>query len=101
MRSILGPLAEEDLESIGDYIARDNPRRAVSFVRELRAQCLKIARSSQGYRRRPELGETMRSCAYGNYIIFFIEEEDVVRILRVLHGSMDIEAKFSENSNAN
>lgn len=27
--------AEADLERIGDYIARDNPRRAISFIGEL------------------------------------------------------------------
>ena len=39
MRPTLSPLAEYDLESIGDYIAKNNPRRALSFVKELRAQC--------------------------------------------------------------
>ncbi len=29
-------LAEKDLEEIGDYIAIDNPRRAISFIAELR-----------------------------------------------------------------
>jgi hypothetical protein len=38
----VSPLAEPDLESVGDYIARDNPRRALSFVQELRAQCSRI-----------------------------------------------------------
>jgi plasmid stabilization system protein ParE len=27
------PFAEADLEAIGDYIARDNPRRALTFIR--------------------------------------------------------------------
>ena len=34
------PAAEAELEAIGDYIARDNPRHAMSFVRELRDKCL-------------------------------------------------------------
>jgi toxin ParE1/3/4 len=96
MRFILTPLAEQDLEAIGDYIARDNPRRALSFVRELRSQCAKIAGSPQGYRRRPELGEAIRSCAYGNYVIFFVEAGKVVQVVRVLHGAMDIESRISE-----
>jgi plasmid stabilization system protein ParE len=33
----LSPRAVLDLEEIGDYIARDNPIRAVAFVEELRA----------------------------------------------------------------
>lgn len=32
--------AERDLESIGDFTARDNPERAMSFLQELRAKCL-------------------------------------------------------------
>lgn len=35
--------AEHDLETIGDYIARDNPARALSFLHELRAKCLGLA----------------------------------------------------------
>ncbi len=38
MRVSISPLAERDLEAIGDYIADDNPARAVSFVAELRDQ---------------------------------------------------------------
>ena len=38
MRLVITPLAEQDIESIGDYIARDNPRRALSFIRELRTR---------------------------------------------------------------
>lgn len=33
MRLLLTPLAGQDLEEIGDYIAQDNPTRAHSFVR--------------------------------------------------------------------
>ena len=36
MRLVFSRRAEFDLEEIGDYIARDNPRRAVSFVNEIR-----------------------------------------------------------------
>ncbi|MEZ5606824.1 MAG: type II toxin-antitoxin system RelE/ParE family toxin [Burkholderiaceae bacterium] len=38
MRLAFTPLAEQDLEAISDYIAVDNPVRALSFVRDLRAQ---------------------------------------------------------------
>lgn len=57
MRLAFTPLAEEDLEAIADYIAMDSPVRALSFVRELRAQCQRIARNPSGYRLRPELGD--------------------------------------------
>jgi toxin ParE1/3/4 len=94
MRLEFLPEAERDLEAIGDYIAQDNPRQAKRFVRELREQCRKITQAPQAYRRRPELGPGLRSCAHGDYIVFFVEEPGLVRIVRVLHGAMDIEAQF-------
>jgi len=94
MRLAFQPQAERDLEAIGDYIAQDNPRRALSFLRELRVQCRQILLAPKGYRLRPELGEGIRSCAHGNYVIFFCEDGPVLRVIRVLHGAMDIEAKF-------
>ena len=93
------PQAEDDLEVIGDFIAQDSPRRAISFIRELRAQCVKITRSPQAYHRRSELQENLRSCAYGSYVIFFVENGAVVHIVRILHGAMDIEAQFIEENN--
>ena len=42
-RCELRPAAEEDLESIADYIAEDNPSRAVTFVQELREKCQLLA----------------------------------------------------------
>jgi plasmid stabilization system protein ParE len=32
MQCAFTPLAKADLEAIGDYIARDNPRRALTFI---------------------------------------------------------------------
>ena len=94
MRPIFLPAAITDLEEIGDYIARDNPRRAASFVAELRRQCVKLTRSPEGYRLRPELADGIRSCAYGNYVIFFTIQADMLLIVRILHGAMDIAVQF-------
>lgn len=60
MQLVLKPLAEQDLEAISDYIARDNPARAISFVRELRDQCKRIASNPVAYRERPELVPGLR-----------------------------------------
>jgi toxin ParE1/3/4 len=49
MRAHLTPQAEIDLEEIGDYIALDNPKRAVSFIREIRQHCEKIADGPRRY----------------------------------------------------
>lgn len=99
-RLVYTPQSKKDLNDIGQYIAQDNPRRAMSFVRELRGQCRKITEAPKAYGPRPELGIGLRSCAYGNYIVFFFEEPGLVRIIRVLHGAMDIEAQFAGKNSA-
>jgi len=95
MRVTVSPLAERDLETIGDYIAEDNPLRALTFVEEMRDQCKKVARAPQAYRARPELAAGLRSCAYGNYVIFFTCTRTHLTVVRVLHGAMDIPARFT------
>lgn len=66
MRLNFTPMAEQDLEAIVDYIATDNPMRALTFVRELRAQCQRITLNPPGYRPRPELGDCIRPCVATN-----------------------------------
>ena len=89
------PLAAQDLEDIADYIAQDNPARALSFVAELQAQCQTIARQPALYRLRSDLLPNVRSCAYGNYVIFFQSLEKQVTVVRILHGTRDLPAAFS------
>ena len=86
------PLASSDLEAIGDYIGQDNPTRAYSFVLEIRNQCRKIASAPMSYKCRPEFGESIQSCAFGKYVIFYKAEDAGVLIIRILHGAMDIAA---------
>jgi len=89
-------LAEQDLEAIGDFIAQDNPYRALTFIADLRKQCARIAASPKACRQRPELGDNIRSFAYGNYVIFFQDDPEEFCIVRVLHGAMDMESRFTE-----
>lgn len=96
MKLGISPLAEQDIEAIGDYIAQDNPVRAVSFTEELFQQCLLIAESPVIYKERPELGHSVRTCAYGRYLIVFRVLDMEVRVERLLHGSRDIITMFSE-----
>lgn len=94
MRLAITPLAEQDLESIADYIAQDNPARAVTFVRDLQGQCQRLVVNPSGYRLRPELGDGIRSCAYGRYVIFFVTTPDEVIVIRILHGARDLLTVF-------
>ena len=90
MRVVFTPHAEEDLGQIGDYIAQDNPARALSFLAELRSHCERIGLAPLACPARSELGEHLRSCAHGHYTIFFQPGKERVLIVRVLHGARDV-----------
>jgi hypothetical protein len=44
MRVELSSFIESDLDTIADYIAQDNPTRAVSFIQEIRAKSMQLER---------------------------------------------------------
>ena len=92
MRLEFQPQAERDLEGIGDYIAADNPARAVTFIRGLRSHCRRIGHNPLAYRLRSDLAAGLRSAVHGRYVIYFTADDDIVMIVRVLHGAMDAAA---------
>lgn len=91
MRCAFTPLAEADLEEIGDYIAKENPERAISFIRELRDRCEKIVHMPRAAPLRPELGEGVRIVMFGRYVICYSERDDQVVIERIVHGARRLE----------
>ncbi len=85
--------AESDLEQIADHIARDNPRRALSFVRELRSKCEDLVDSPEGFVFVPRYEHHgIRRRIHGNYLIFYRAENAKVVIVHVLHGATDYRA---------
>ena len=50
----------------------------------------------EAFRLCQELGEDIRSCAYGRYVIFFTVGVHEVTIIRVLHGARDLPALFPD-----
>lgn len=90
MKAAFSQNAEQDLEGIADWIARDNPERARSFVADLVRACKAIGRAPRSYplvdaRRDP----TLRRRIQGNYLIFFEIGSKEVEILHVIHCARD------------
>ncbi|HEY0414305.1 MAG TPA: type II toxin-antitoxin system RelE/ParE family toxin [Allosphingosinicella sp.] len=82
--------ATADLEAIGDYIARDNPGRAASFVGELREACLGLGDFPDRFAlvaRYERHG--VRHRTHGPYLIFYSVGPDEVVVLHILHGAID------------
>lgn len=90
MRCIFSARAARDLEQIGDYIARDNPQRALSYVQELRARCQKIAGMPGAPLIVDRIGDLpVRKVLFGRYRIYYawLQEQDVIVILHIRHGA--------------
>lgn len=96
MRVMITPRAQTDLEKIGDYIAEENPDRAISFARELIDRCLSLSENLERLPIVERLSDTgMRKLTYGNYLIFYRVYPDRVAVARVLHATSDYEARLS------
>ena len=81
-----------DLESISDWIAKENPDRARSFVRELQASCVGILQYPEKHPLIELLPDKkMRRKVYGSYLIFYVVLKQGVTISRILHGSRYLE----------
>jgi toxin ParE1/3/4 len=90
MKVIVTEEAEADLEAIGDYIAADNPRRAISFVAELRSRCHGLGDMPEAFPVVPRYErQGIRRRVHGNYLIFYRIEPSQVVILHVLNAAMD------------
>ncbi len=91
-RLLKRPEAESDLDEIWWYIAQDSPDNADKFLDRIQESCLALANFPQMGTNREELKKNLRSQAVGNYLIFYFALEDGVDIVRVIHGSRDIES---------
>ncbi len=91
-RLVVSPRAAADLDEIANYIARDNPRRALSFVAELETTCRAVATNPALYPAGNEIAAGLRMAVHRRYLIFFRDqpEANAVRIERVLHGARDL-----------
>jgi toxin ParE1/3/4 len=94
MRVEFSRFVEGDLDAIADYIAQDNPTRAVSFLHEIGAQIHAVGRNPLLYQLRPEIGEGARMAIVGRYVILFRMMAEVVRIERVVYRGRDLLALF-------
>ncbi len=93
MKLFLTATAEADLEAIGDYIVRDNPQRAASFVGELERCCLDLLGMPKAWPLVPRYEHKgIRRRVHGRYLIFYRVGQDRVTVLHVLNAAVDYEA---------
>lgn len=90
MQVRLSDLADRDLEEITDYIAQDNPDRAVTFAMEMQDACLGLAHHALRF---PLLAGTkdlgLGQRVFGRYRILYQVDANTVVIVRILHAARD------------
>jgi plasmid stabilization system protein ParE len=96
MRLEFSPFVEGDLDAIASYIALDSPRRAITFLQEIRAELRVVARSPLIYRLRPEIGVEARIAVVGQYVVLFRAMEKIVRVERIVYGGRDLPELLKE-----
>jgi toxin ParE1/3/4 len=95
MKVKIADQAKADLSRIGDWIAQENPARAISFVDEILLECLSLGSFPQKYvvYKSTDVGMVRRK-PYGNYLIFYAIVLDTIIVTRILHGAQDYSDLF-------
>ncbi|MFZ4619500.1 MAG: type II toxin-antitoxin system RelE/ParE family toxin [Bacteroidota bacterium] len=88
------PIAQEDLNNIFDWVAKDSPARALSFVDKIDKRISALSLSSH-------LGRTPRNAKlreYGyrvlildSYLVFYVIHERTIQIHRIVHASRNLD----------
>jgi toxin ParE1/3/4 len=86
--------AEADLLDIWSYVAEDNVETADILLDRIYEKCRSLVEAPSLGRRREDLAPGLRSLPVGSYLIFYRTVEDGLQIIRVLHGSRDIDDAF-------
>lgn len=100
----INPVATSDLQEIKSYIAEDNIDAATKVVKE-------IIEKIESLTEFPEIGTMLmykirlkskyRYVICGQYLIFYIYEDNTVSIQRILHGKRDYMALLQDQKNDN
>jgi len=81
------------LADIWAYIAEESSARvATRFLGRLHATCGRLLAFPQAHPERPQLGHNLRVVFHGAYAIYYRPADEVVTIVRVLHGARDLAA---------
>ena len=88
------PIAQDDLIGIFDWIAKDSPGRAISFVEKIDKRIGALAQSPNLGRtpRHPRLKEYgYRVLILDSYLVFYKIHNQTIEIHRVVHASRNLD----------
>ena len=89
--------AIQDLESICDAIAIDNPDAASNLFDDIRKQCVRVAQFPLSGKSYETLEPNLRGFIIKNYIVFHTIDGENITIVKIVSGYRDLEAIFRSN----
>jgi toxin ParE1/3/4 len=97
---LITPKANQDLDDCFAYISQDNPEMALQFFDSTRITIAQIARmpgigsifTTNDNRLRELRKWSVKD--FRKYLIFYIDREDVVEIVRILYATREISSIF-------
>ena len=85
--------AQVDFEAIAEWIGRDNPERAISFVDELLERCRSLSEHPDRFPDHRHIGgRTVRKMSHQNYVILYFRLTDRIEVAHGVHGARDLDA---------
>lgn len=93
-------VARRDLDDAAEYLHGESPELAERFLRAADATFAGILETPRKGRERMFAGRRGRNVrvlpvrGFPNYLVFYLVDRAVVRIVRVLHGARDIDSEF-------
>ena len=88
-----------DLQNIADYIARDSPYYAASFVREIRDHARSLSRMAMRGHVVPEIGDKqIRELTIRSYRLIYRVEKSRVAVLAIVYGARDLKTLWARRT---
>jgi toxin ParE1/3/4 len=94
----LSHLADGDLDSIRDFICKNDRAAANSVLEELFNTLELLAANSGIGQRRDDLQPGLRLFSLRPYVIMYLAAEDGIHVVRIVLGARDFPALFSHDS---
>jgi toxin ParE1/3/4 len=93
-RVVQTDLARADLREVLRYLRRHSRPAAERLAQAVKERLSRLSKFPQFGRERPEFGVGVRSTVVGDYIIVYHATAAVVTVIRIFHGSRDIETQM-------
>ena len=86
----LTPAAQRDLSEIWDFTHnRWDVVQAEEYIAEIRDAIERVAKDPNRGRRCADIRDGYRRYVVGSHLVFFVEYEDAIDVIRILHQRMD------------